>query len=143
MHGKGVVYKKTLSLEAAFLPVMAAFVLLISMVRRLLILLLFPLQCLSSLTAPGLPSGPLLPSPPSNSPPFTPLHHFMPSSPSLKPHVSTFKYILLHGFIKHFRRPELDTVACIHRVKQTIVNNYDFKQICASEYLWGCNKGIL
>ena len=129
--------KKTLSLEAAFLPViddLPAFVLLISMVRSPLILLLPsslspPVPFLSYCPPSFLPSL----SPPSNSPPS---HHsltLMPLSPSLKalnpvtpsPHVSSFKYIV-HGFISKlqhiFWRPELDTVAYIYRVKQTIVH---------------------
>ena len=73
-----------------------------------------------------LPSGPLLP------PILPPSHHsltLMPSSPSLKPLQSPcFKFQVyiawLHNYqdFKHFRRPKLDTVACIHRVKQTIVH---------------------
>ena len=109
-----------------------AFVLLISMVRRLLILLLFP--------PPPHPPA-LLPSPPSNSPPFTPLPHsyafvFLPKTPPVttSPHVSSFKYTL-HGFVSQlqtFLEAELDTVACIHirRVKRTIVHSYGLKQIC-------------
>ena len=66
----------------------------------------------------------------------------MPSSPSLKPLQSSLPFsppppppprpmfqvssiYILHGFIsklQHLWRPELDTVACIHRVKQTIVH---------------------
>ena len=72
--------KKTLSLEAAFLPViddLPAFVLLISMVRSPLILLLPsslspPVPFLSYCTPP---SGPSSLSPPSNSPPFSPFPH--------------------------------------------------------------------
>ena len=93
MHGKGVV--RRLSLEAAFLPViddLPTFVLLISMVRRLLILLLFPLQCLSSLTAPSLwPSLTFstLQLNYSVSPPFSPLPHSyafvsLPKTPPVK-----------------------------------------------------------
>ena len=117
--------KKSLSFEAAFLPViddLPAFVLLISMVRSPLILLL-P----SSLSPPvpflsycPPPSSPLFLHPPI----LPPSHHsltLMPSSPSLKaldpvtpsPHVSSFKYIM-NGFtskLQHFWRPELDTVA--------------------------------
>ena len=123
-------HKKTLSLEAAFLPViddLPAFVLLISMVRSPLILLL-P----SSLSPPvpffsycPPPSGPLFLHPPI----LPPSHHsltIMPSSPSLKaldpvtpsPHVSSFKYnYIAWVHIKtstHFWRPELDTVAYIY-----------------------------
>ena len=131
--------KKTLSLEAAFLPViddLPAFVLPISMVRSPLILLL------PSSLSPPVPflsycppsSGPLFLSTLQFSPLLTiPSLRLMPSSPSLKaldpvtpsPHVSSFKYIL-HGFISKlqhiFWRPELDTVAYIYRVKQTIVH---------------------
>ena len=108
MHGKGVV--RRLSLEAAFLPViddLPTFVLLISMVRRLLILLLFPLQCLSSLTAPSLrPSLTFSTLQLNYSPPFSPLPHSyafvsLPKTPPVKSpspppplaHVSSFKYI--------------------------------------------------
>ena len=121
--------KKTLSLEAAFLPViddLPAFVLLISMVRSPLILLLPsslspPVPFLSYCPPSFLPS--LSPAP-SNSPPS---HHsltLMPSSPSLKalnpvtpsPHVSSIycmgsyqnfntffggpNWILLHTYIE-------------------------------------------
>ena len=112
------------------------------MVRRLLIFLLFPLQCLSSLTAPSLrPSLTFSTLQLNYSPPFSPLPHFyafvsLPKTPPVKSpflspppppppaHVSSFKYIL-HGFISKLQRlwrPELDTVAYIHRVKQTIVH---------------------
>ena len=118
------------------------FVLLISMVRRLLILLLFPLQCLSSLTAPSL--RPLLTFSTlqlNYSPPFSPLPHSyafvsLPKTPPVKspfllppppPPGPCFKFqvYILHGFIsklQHLWRLELDTVAYIHRVKQTIVH---------------------
>ena len=122
--------KKTLSLEAAFLPViddLPAFVLLISMVRSPLILLLpsslplFPLQCLS--TSPLLLALALFLHPPI----LPPSHHSltpMPSSPSLKaldpvtpsPHVSSFKYIL-HGFISKLQHIFLEArtgYCCIH-----------------------------
>ena len=144
MHGKGVV--RRLSLEAAFLPViddLPTFVLLISMVRRLLILLLFPLQCLSSLTAPSLrPSLTFSTLQLNYSPPFSPLPHSyafvsLPKTPPVKspspppppPPRPMFQVssilAILHGFIsklQHLWRPKLDTVACIHRVKQTIVH---------------------
>ena len=113
MHGKGVV--RRLSLEAAFLPViddLPTFVLLISMVRRLLILLLFPLQCLSSLTAPSLrPSLTFSTLQLNYSPPFSPLPHSyafvsLPKTPPVKSPflsppppppapVSSFKYIIM------------------------------------------------
>ena len=109
------------------------FVLLISMVRRLLILL-------SSLTAPSL--RPLLTFSTlqlNYSPPFSPLPHSyafvsLPKTPPVKspflpppPPGPCFKFqvYILHGFIsklQHLWRPELDTVAYIHRVKQTIVH---------------------
>ena len=91
MHGKGVV--RRLSLEAAFLPViddLPTFVLLISMVRRLLILLLFSLQCLSSLTAPSLrPSLTFSTLQLNYSPPSSPLPHSyafvsLPKTPPVK-----------------------------------------------------------
>ena len=129
--------KKTLSLEAAFLPViddLPAFVLPISMVRSPLILLL-P----SSLSPPvpflsycPPPSGPLFLSTLQFSP-FSPFPHSyafvtFPKSPrarSSHPLPPCFKFIL-HGFISKlqhiFWRPELDTVAYIYRVKQTIVH---------------------
>ena len=145
MHGKG-----GLSLEAAFLPVvddLPTFVLLISMVRRLLILLLFPLQCLSSLTAPSLrPSLTFSTLQLNYSPPFSPLPHSfafvsLPKTPPVKspflpPPGPCFKFQVYIAWL-HIKTStsKLDTVACIHRVKQTIVHNYDFKLICASEYL--------
>ena len=112
MHGKGVV--RRLSLEAAFLPViddLPTFVLLVSMVRRLLILLLFPLQCLSSLTAPSLrPSLTFSTLQLNYSPPFSPFPHsyafvslpktppvkspFLPPPPPPPAHVSSYKYII-------------------------------------------------
>ena len=116
------------------------FVLLISMVRRLLILLLFPLQCLSSLTAPYL--RPSLTFQLNYSPPFSPLPHSyafvsLPKTPPVKspflppppppPPGPCFKF-QVHIYcmaslskLQHLWRPELDT-ACIHRVKQTIVH---------------------
>ena len=65
----------------------------------------------------------LMPSSPSLNPLQSSLP-FSPPPPAPPPHVSSFKYIL-HGFIsklQHLWRPQLDTVACIHRVKQTIIH---------------------
>ena len=115
--------KKTLSLEAAFLPViddLPAFVLLISMVRSPLILLL------PSSLSPSVPFLSYCP-PPSRPlflhPPILPPSHghsltLMPSSPSLNaldpvtpsPHVSMGSIIKTST---HFWRPKLDTVTYI------------------------------
>ena len=119
-----------------FLPViddLPAFVLLISMVRSPQSSLpLIPLQCHSSLTAPCLQSSLSLPSPPSNSPPFSPLPHSyafisFPKSPRsshpLPPcmfQVSSFKEWV---HIKTSTFLEARTgYCCIHRVKQTILH---------------------
>ena len=122
--------KNTLSLEAAFLPViddLPASVLLISMVRSPLILLL-P----SSLSPPvpflsycPPPSGPLFLHPRIHSPPFSPSPHsyafvFFPKSPrSSHPLPPCFKFQVYIAWVHiktstYFWRPELDTVAYIH-----------------------------
>ena len=128
-----------------------AFMLLISMARRLLILLVpsivsFPSSAFPLLLPPSLQLAlSYLLHPPLLTTPST----LMPSSPSLKPqppvasspHISSFKYILHGSYQKNFNifgGTNWILYRCIHRVKQTIVHNYyDFKQICASDYLWG------
>ena len=136
----------------------------ISMVRSPLIILLPsslspPLYtCLSSLTATSLSSGPLLPSPPSNSlppPPFSPLPHsyaFV-SFPSLKPSIQStppppmFQVLsTCMGSYQNFNIFGGPNWILLHTWSETdycTYDSYDFKQICASDYLWGCNKSIL
>ena len=107
------------------------------MVRRLLILL-FPFLSYCPLP-PALAY--LLHPPIELFSPFSPLPHSyafvsLPKTPPVKsPFLSPpppppgpcfkFQVYILHGFIsklQHLWRPELDTVAYIHRVKQTIVH---------------------
>ena len=111
--------------------------LLLSMVRSPPILLLSsshsPLQCHSSLTAPCFrPSLALsLPSPPSNSPPFSPLPHSyafisFPKSPqSSHPLPPCFKFQVYIEWVHIKTSTFLEArtgYCCIHRVKQTIVH---------------------
>ena len=132
-----------------------AFVLLISMVRSPPILLLPsshspPVPFLSYCPLPPALS---IPSPPSNSPPFSPLPHSyafisFPKSPrSSHPLPPCFKFQVYNIEWVHIKTStflEARTgYCCIHRVKQTIVHMihaYDFKQICASDCLYGAKK---
>ena len=90
---------------------------------------LFPLQCLSSLRLPSCLRPSLsLPSPPSNSPPFSPLPHSSIQSPPppMFQVSSDIRIEWVHIKTSTFLGARTG-YCCIHRVKQTIVHDaYDF-----------------